>query len=1316
MPAYQQYIITALKVLLWTIASLLLLITLVVTLIQFPYVQTKLAQAATDYLSRKTETRISIDYVGISFRGTLIAKGILIEDQKRDTLLHTKLLELRFSPGRLKKNHILIRNFNLDQTLININNTEIDSVMNYQFLIDAFTDTIDKPDEEKKATPWKLTVKQASVRNLNVNYHDHFNSELSHLYLTAFEMDEIYADFESFEISGDKVKLDIAEVYSTIKVNDELNDPMQIKNISVLFEDLYHDNIQSRFQLKNLNLNIENWPDIKEFAVNFSMHKNKLSVQQLKAKVDNTELDADFQLGFESLDSLISNPLASRFDLNLRKLHISHHDFKSFLPKSLAREFAGLMDLNTNISGVLHGYANDLHGEGIVFKTAHSTYLRTKFNVKGLTETNKPDFNLQELNLQTNRRDIRLLAGNMIPDNIEIPAFLNANLTANGNPDNARVVAQIHSNLFSGRINASVRNGEYQANLNDLYVELGKLLKDTASFGLLNLDMQLFANGTDINESRAELKTHIKRISYNKHEYRDLSINALLNRQLLTADVAINEDNFALDFSAHANLMKGSEMASFSLNLPHADLQKLGFTEDSLTVKLKADGELKGFSPEDLSGNVLVSNLQISTTDKLWIPGDISMIARQENDELFASLVLPFGDMQVRMNPHNIGELIRAEIQDIRLDEAYRLVDEESDMLKGILSGAFNIREIKKHWFVDGSLKIDDLVWNDNRIGDVSLDVSQQVPDQYNLIAAISGGGNEFSAQGSVKLQDNVPIFDLIAGIDRISMETVEALSAGQIKYSSGYIDGKINVSGTPEQPVFSGFITLNDVVTTPEMLSNPLRLTHERIRFDNNGVYFENFNIRDLNNQTAKIDGTIHIRELKDFRFDLTLNADNFQLFDVKANENPLYYGRLLIDSRIGIQGTMDNPVVDAYVRMNRGSHVSFVVPPSQLNTYQGEDIVLFNNPHIDNTETDQIISRETSIKGLELSSLIEIDRNATLRMFMDPASTDSLVVRGQAALNFNIDRSGNMSMTGEYELREGSYLLTFESIIRKQFELLPGSTIQWRGEPMDAGLNIDAAYTIRTSPYNLMAEELGGLSDIQRRPYLQSWPFQVVLKLRGEILSPEISFEIRMRPEDRNIIGGSVHQKILRLNEDPSALNKQVFSLLLLERFVQDNPLETAGSGTNTMIRSTVSGLLTEQLNRFGPQLIPGFQLNFDLQSYEDFGDGDGEGRTALTMGLSRNLLDERLTVQVGGTVELEGERARNQQFNDIAGDIRVEYRLTKDGRFRLKGFRRNVYETVYEGDVIETGAGVVFTREFNLWRNLFRDRKKQKVQENE
>jgi hypothetical protein len=216
------------------------------------------------------------------------------------------------------------------------------------------------------------------------------------------------------------------------------------------------------------------------------------------------------------------------------------------------------------------------------------------------------------------------------------------------------------------------------------------------------------------------------------------------------------------------------------------------------------------------------------------------------------------------------------------------------------------------------------------------------------------------------------------------------------------------------------------------------------------------------------------------------------------------------------------------------------------------------------------------------------------------------------------------------------------------------------------------------------------------------------VLLKLRDAILKPLISFEIQLPPEEKGILGGAVDQKLNLLNEDESALNKQVFALLVLGRFIQENPLQTESGGTSTMVRSTVGHFLSTQLNQLTSKVIPGVELNFDIQSYDDYQSGQAEGRTEVEIGIRKQLFNERVSFQIGGSIDVEGEQAKKNSASEITSDVQIEYKLTEDGRYRLKGFRHNQYEGAIEGQLVETGVGAVFVRDFDKWRNFLRKKK--------
>jgi hypothetical protein len=188
-----------------------------------------------------------------------------------------------------------------------------------------------------------------------------------------------------------------------------------------------------------------------------------------------------------------------------------------------------------------------------------------------------------------------------------------------------------------------------------------------------------------------------------------------------------------------------------------------------------------------------------------------------------------------------------------------------------------------------------------------------------------------------------------------------------------------------------------------------------------------------------------------------------------------------------------------------------------------------------------------------------------------------------------------------------------------------------------------------------------------------------------------------------NRNSLGGNVYAKIQDINTRESDLNKQVFALLILKRFISDNPFENQGSGGfEASARSSVSKILSDQLNRLS-QNVKGVELNFDVKSYQDYSSGQAQGQTQLQLGLSKSLLHDRLVVKLAGNVDIEGQNP-NRQPTDYIGDLALEYKMTHDGRFRITGFRNSNYDMI-DGQLTETGAGLIYVKDYDTLRELFK-----------
>ena len=284
----------------------------------------------------------------------------------------------------------------------------------------------------------------------------------------------------------------------------------------------------------------------------------------------------------------------------------------------------------------------------------------------------------------------------------------------------------------------------------------------------------------------------------------------------------------------------------------------------------------------------------------------------------------------------------------------------------------------------------------------------------------------------------------------------------------------------------------------------------------------------------------------------------------------------------------------------------------------------------------------------------------------------------------------------------------MSFYKLVKRNFSIEKGSTITWAGSPLDATMNIRAIYEVETSPIELIANQTEDAQALNQ--YRQRLPFMVYLQIKGEILTPEISFQLDLAEASRNAFNGIVYARIRDINTRESELNKQVFALLLLKRFISDNPLDNrTGSDVASTARRSVSKLLTEQLNRLSEN-VKGVELSFDVKSYEDYSAGNAEGQTQVQLGLSKSLLDDRLIVKVSGNFEVEGETSNQNSVSDYIGDLALEYKLTEDGRFRITGFRNSNFDMI-NGELIETGVGLIYIKDYNTLRELFKANAKDK-----
>lgn len=395
----------------------------------------------------------------------------------------------------------------------------------------------------------------------------------------------------------------------------------------------------------------------------------------------------------------------------------------------------------------------------------------------------------------------------------------------------------------------------------------------------------------------------------------------------------------------------------------------------------------------------------------------------------------------------------------------------------------------------------------------------------------------------------------------------------------------------------------------------------------------------------------------------------------------------------------------------------MTVIIPEKQISIQDRDGIVVFKNIAYPNKYVSLGVTKDTFQKpskvplGSQVNMNIGIDEEAEFSVVIDQGTGDFLRVKGKADLNTTVAPDGTVGLVGTYEIMDGAYQLNY-NFIKRLFRIQPGSKIIFAGDPTTAEVDITAVYVANVPPYDLVEKQIADPAQLVY--YKQRLPFEVNMKLKGELLKPDISFDIIL-PDGKSYRSGSdvvnlVQNKLTDLRNNPSDLNKQVFALIILNRFVADNPFESdAGGGVEGIARQSASRFISEQLNKFAGSLIKGLDLTLDLVTSEDYTTGEKRNKTDLNIGAFKRLLDDRLTVTVGNNFQLEGPRSNAAQSTSyIPGNLAVDYDITRNRRYRARVYRRNE-DLGIDGFVVKTGVSFIVTLDYNKFRNVLMGKKK-------
>ncbi|WP_228414618.1 translocation/assembly module TamB domain-containing protein [Chryseobacterium sp. SNU WT5] len=810
----------------------------------------------------------------------------------------------------------------------------------------------------------------------------------------------------------------------------------------------------------------------------------------------------------------------------------------------------------------------------------------------------------------------------------------------------------------------------------------------------------------DADSRKLEINGQIPQVTYgaNKISGGTLSINNLndalvydvklaefKNESMALQKVSLNGDVKDNLITYNASTKDGKDTTQF---LVAGNVEKIG---DLTKITLNPNGLTLNYdnwqvSPENYlqisSGGILANSFAISNN---------------------GSEIRVQSETNVPNSPLNI------DLKNFKIETITELIKKDSLLAKGNINGTAQLRDLKNNMTFTSDIDVTDLFVYGSPVGNLDIKASNQSADLIRADIALSGFDNDVKLGGTFNTKSSG--LDMNLNMKQLQMKTVQGLSMNAIENAEGFLSGNLKISGKTDAPNVLGGIKFNDVGLGITQLGSSFKHINDEIRFTNRGIDFNDFKIKDESGNAIVIDGSVLTKTYKDFAFNLDVNAKNFKVVDSEKENDKIMYGVLAIDADLKIRGDLDLPQVDGNLAVTDKTDFTFVLPQSSPSLEDREGIVEFIDQDqiaLQKTVKADSLTDQSQIKGMDVNVNIEVNKEAKISLIIDKANGDFVKLQGEAQLTGGIDPSGKTTLVGVYQVEKGAYEMSV-SLLKRKFEIEKGSTITWTGEPMTANLDITAVYKTDAAPLDLLQQQLTGVSGNQLNQYKQRIPFNTLLMMKGELMKPIITFDITTSKENNSVSAEVIDNttaKLDQLRRDESEMNKQVFALLLLNRFIGENPFQSeTGLSASTLAKQSVSRILSEQLNNLAKDLIGGVELNFDLESTEDYSTGNKNERTDLNIGLSKRLFDDRLKVTVGNNFALEGDAREKEQMTNIAGDITLDYSLSKDGRYMLRAYRKNDYQVALQGQIIETGIGFIITLDYDKFREIFEKSKKNK-----
>ncbi len=438
------------------------------------------------------------------------------------------------------------------------------------------------------------------------------------------------------------------------------------------------------------------------------------------------------------------------------------------------------------------------------------------------------------------------------------------------------------------------------------------------------------------------------------------------------------------------------------------------------------------------------------------------------------------------------------------------------------------------------------------------------------------------------------------------------------------------------------------------------------------------------------------HLHDLS-YRFDI--RADRLLAYDRPKELDMPFFATARTTGTMHLEGRPGQFQADMDLRPDEGTTFTYIMDRPETSNSNG--LLTFNDrsrrPAAADTLPRPVPAPTAGTTDIRLNFLLDITPEARMRVLMDEHTGDAIDVRGDGVVRASYYNKDGFQLFGSYNVSQGTYKLSIQDIIRKDFTIQPGSSITFTGDPARSTLDLQAVYTVNSA----------SLSDLNIGNNFSNNTVRVncLLNVEGNVDAPQLNFDL-----DLPTVNEDEKQMVRNIISTEEDMNMQIIYLLSVGRFYTYDYGNTATASTQSQssvaMKSFLSNTLSGQLNNIISNAIGSSNWSFGTNlSTGSVGWSDMEVEGLL----SGRLLNNRLLIN--GNF---GYRDRPTYSNNFVGDFDIQWLLTPRGTVSLKAYSETNDRYFTKSTLTTQGIGLILKRDFTRFSDLFRFWKPKKKKE--